>query len=69
LLTQATEESERVAREKKNVDPFAFFKRPSASDLAVMTRQLATLVRAGVSFAQQFDRDRSIDHGIAGQIQ
>jgi general secretion pathway protein F len=48
LLTQATEEKERVLREKKNIDLFAVFKRPSASDVAVMTRQLATLVRAGV---------------------
>jgi len=48
LLTQVTEEAERVAREKKNVDLFAVFKRPSGSDTAVMTRQLATLVRAGV---------------------
>lgn len=48
LLTQATEESDRAQRDKKNVDLFAFLKRPSSGDVAVMTRQLATLVRAGV---------------------
>jgi general secretion pathway protein F len=48
LLTEATEEKERQATAKRDFDPLAFFKRPSASDIAVMTRQLATLVRAGV---------------------
>ncbi len=52
LLTQATEESEREARAKRNVDPLAVFRRPSGSDVAVMTRQLATLVRAGVPLVE-----------------
>jgi general secretion pathway protein F len=52
LLTQATEESEREKREKRKVDPLAFLKRPSGSDVAVMTRQLATLVRAGVPLVE-----------------
>jgi general secretion pathway protein F len=48
LLTLATEESERQQQAKRNIDFFAIFRRISASDIAVMTRQLATLVRAGV---------------------
>jgi len=48
ILTSATEESERKKRAKKEVDLLAIFRRVSTSDIAVMTRQLATLVRAGV---------------------
>ena len=48
LLTAATEESERKQRAKRHLDPLAIFRRPNTSDIAVMTRQLATLVRAGV---------------------
>jgi general secretion pathway protein F len=48
LLTLATEEGERKEKAKRNIDLFAVLRRPNASDIAIMTRQLATLVRAGV---------------------
>jgi len=52
LLTEATEEAERKERAKKQINLLAPFQRPSTSDIAVMTRQLATLVRAGVPLVE-----------------
>jgi general secretion pathway protein F len=48
LLTTAQEEKQRGQRRRKDIDFGAMFRRINSSDLAVMTRQLATLIRAGV---------------------
>ncbi|GMV12724.1 MAG: type II secretion system inner membrane protein GspF [Polyangiaceae bacterium] len=48
LLTLANEEGEKQKKSKREIDLFAIFRRVSSADVAVMTRQLATLVRAGV---------------------
>jgi general secretion pathway protein F len=48
LLTLATEESERKQRARREIDLLAPLRRVTTADLAIMTRQLATLVRAGV---------------------
>lgn len=52
LLTLATPEDERKARAKRDIQLLAFLYRPSSGDVAILTRQLATLVRAGVPLVE-----------------
>lgn len=48
LLTVATEGKAAEAKAKNNIKLFAFLGRPSTNDIAVLTRQLATLIGAGI---------------------
>jgi general secretion pathway protein F len=47
LLTEATEEAE-AAEKQRGVDIKKLFQRPNVGDIAIMTRQLATLIRAKI---------------------
>ena len=48
MLTSAAEEAQAKAKSRRNIDLLAVFRRINSGDVAVMTRQLATLVRAGI---------------------
>ncbi len=52
LLTSAEEGSEKKTRKKGEVDPLAFLRRVTQAEVAVMTRQLATLIRAGIPLVE-----------------
>lgn len=48
LLSSAIEDSKKTKKSTGEIDLFAFFKRANSNDIAMMTRQLATLVKAGI---------------------
>lgn len=52
LLTSAQESAEKIEKRRGDVDPLAFLKRIGQAEVAVMTRQLATLIRAGIPLVE-----------------
>jgi general secretion pathway protein F len=52
LLTLANEEAAGKAKSSREIDLFKYFRRVGAADVAILTRQLATLVRAGIPLVE-----------------
>jgi general secretion pathway protein F len=52
LLTLATEEAVAKSKAKRDIDLLKWFRRIGSADIAVLTRQLATLVRAGIPLVE-----------------
>ncbi|EYF02923.1 type II secretion system inner membrane protein GspF [Chondromyces apiculatus] len=55
MLTSATEERSKSAAPSRGISLKGFFGRPSTGDVALMTRQLATLLKAGVPLLESLN--------------
>jgi general secretion pathway protein F len=65
VLTSATESREATEKKARDIQLFAFLNRPNTGDVAMFTRQLATLIRAGIplsdalnALADQLEKDQ-----------
>ena len=52
MLTSATEEAAAKHKQKREIDLLKIFRRVSTTDVAMMTRQLGTLVKSGIPLVE-----------------
>ncbi|MFI5297424.1 MAG: type II secretion system F family protein [Polyangiales bacterium] len=52
VLTRASESKAAEAKSGRDIQLFAFMNKPSVADIAMMTRQLGTLIRAGIPLTE-----------------